>query len=419
MRNLLFFVSFVAVSLSVYSLATFAAESEPSQAQVCQTVEISELYANPMTYDGTLVCTEAFVLVSYWGVDLLEGRLAGYVHTPVDISAPISFWEALERGYRTYDRVRVSGRFTALEFCIDLYDPALPIQEQEGCMPSGFPFTFEDGVIERIEVVDPRAECEAITIDQLYFDPIQFDDKFVCVAGTAARQDMVDVLAPNADYVSYQTHPIVAVRWEFTGQARNWPLAGDEIDVAGLVSVRPECLTGDDWSGLAIGSGGATLLNIPTCASAIILEAYEVETLESNSPQEACIRVELIDLMENPLPYEAKLICSEGVLHVYPENNRQGRIAAIAPFDGMPEFAYNIVEVTGYRNADEFEAIETQSAVEFAAYVDTWEECFASVTALAVSSSEPQSDECQPFIYVDITEMAVETDGTEPTVVVD
>jgi|GEM_PF-2234201 len=153
MRNELLFIFVSAVSLSVHSLATFAAESEPSHAQVCQTIEISELYANPMTYDGTLVCTEALVLVSYWGMDLLEGRLAGYVHTPVDITAPISFWEALERGYRTYYRVRVSGRFTALEFCIDLYDPALPIQEQEGCMPSGFPFTFEDGVIERIEVV--------------------------------------------------------------------------------------------------------------------------------------------------------------------------------------------------------------------------------------------------------------------------
>lgn len=413
MRNLLFFASIISASLSVHSLTSFAVESEPPETQECQAVEIEELYANPMTYGGTVVCTEALVLVSYWGVDLLKDRLAGYAHTPVDISAPISFWEALERGYRTYDRVRVSGRFTADEFCIDLYDPALPIQEQEGCTPTGFPFSFEGGVIERIEAVDPRAECEAITIDQLYFDPLPFNDRFVCVSGTAARQDMVDVLAPNADYVSYQTHPIVAVRWEFTGTARSWPLAGNEVDVAGLISVRPECLTGDERSGFVMGLGGAMLLNIPTCASAIILEAYEVETRESNSPREACIRVELTDLMEDPLPYEAKLVCADGVLHVYPEDNRQGRIASISPSDGIPESAYNIVEMTGYRNADEFEAIETQSVVEFAAYVDTWEECFASVSALAVTSSEPQSDECQPFIYVDVIEVAVKPNQIE------
>ncbi len=413
MRNLLFFASIVSASLMMHSLVAFGAERELPQTQECQAVEIEDLYAAPMTYDGTVVCTEALVLVSYWGVDLLEDRLAGYVPTSVDISAPISYWEALERGYHTYDRVRVSGRFAAEEFCIDLYDPALPIQEQEGCMPSGFPFSFEGGVIERVEAVDPRAECEAITIDQLYFDPLPFNDRFVCVSGTAARQDMVDVLAPNAGYVSYQTHPIVAVRWEFTGPVQSWPMAGDEVEVAGLVSVRPECLTGDERSGFAMGLGGAMLLNIPTCASAIILEAYEIETLDSNSPREACIRVELTGLMEDPLPYEAQLICSEGVLHVYPEDNDLGRIATIFPPDELPEHAYNTVEVTGFRAPEEFEAIHDDALIEFAAYVDTWEECFASYSARTIASPEAADNECQPFIYVDVIEVAVKTNQIE------
>ena len=227
------------------------------------------------------------------------------------------------------------------------------------------------------------------------------------------------MLAPNADYVSYQTHPIVAVRWEFTGPARNWPLAGDEVEVAGLVSVRPECRTGNDRSGFATGSGGAMPLSIPACATSIILEAYEVETQDRNLPREACMHVELNTLMEDPLPYEAKLICSEGVLHVYPENSDQGRIATILPPEGMPEHAYNTVEVTGYRNPEEFESIRSDATVQFAAYVNTWEECFASYSTRTVSSPEPADDECQPFIYVDIVEMADEMDGTESTAVAD
>ncbi len=291
------------------------AKSERPDRRACREVSIEALYENPIAYAGVFVCSEGYIRFHRGAVSLVPQHMS---YSELDlrrVQLDQSAVTPLLDDFLTDDLVAVTGYFWVDMDCIEAarrggFDAA---GQPFSCEVPSIPLGLELADAALLERQDLQQHCRQMALDQLMLNAAAHADEWICTQGTIdfvyseirLRSSESELGADAREISLPPVHPILR-----GGDIQS----NDQVAITARFSVPAACY---DIASRDPDTDQPTVEEYcPSPPEPVRLEVWNLEVLNREADHDACIQVTIETLYTDPLPFQERIVCTEGYMFI-------------------------------------------------------------------------------------------------------